>query len=228
VLPISGNSWQVDWQETTRDRTGGEWVNQCICGRCWPCTWSGPRQPGTKPRSSGIRLGSTSAPIPGRRFYNGKDHYSWGFVILASTFAVTEEPGPSVAPSPPPVLAQSPPAGVIEAATPAPTPVATPASASAAPTVGQAPATASPSVEASPAAANASPVAAPTPASTFSSQLLGGKEPELDAQERAGVEITAAWRQRSYQSMVSQAGTSGSRRRAKAGSITRRFWSTTG
>ena len=22
VLPISGNSWQVDWQETTRDRTG--------------------------------------------------------------------------------------------------------------------------------------------------------------------------------------------------------------
>lgn len=128
------------------------------------------------------------------------------FVILASTFAFTQEPGPSVAPSPPPVLAQSPRAGVIEAAaTPAPTPVATPASASAAPTVGQAPATASPSVEASPAAANASPVAAPTPASTFSSQLLGGKEPELDPQERAGVEITAAWRQRSYQSMVSQA-----------------------
>jgi predicted component of type VI protein secretion system len=151
------------------------------------------------------------------------------FVILASTFAFTQEPGPSVAPSPPPVLAQSPPAGVIEAAaTPAPTPVATPASASAAPTVGQASATASPSVEASPGVANATPVAAPTPGSTFSSQLLGGKEPELDAQERAGVEITAAWRQRSYQSMVSQAGTSGSRRRAKAGSITRRFWSTTG
>ena len=32
----------------------------------------------------------------------------------------------------------------------------------------------------------------------------------MDAQERAGVEITAAWRQRSYESMVSQAGTSGS------------------
>jgi type IV secretion system protein VirB9 len=53
-------------------------------------------------------------------------------------------------------------------------------------------------------------VAVGTPASTFSSSLLGGKEPELDEEERAGVEITNAWRQRSYASMVSQAGTSAS------------------
>jgi type IV secretion system protein VirB9 len=120
------------------------------------------------------------------------------FVILASTFALAEEPGPSASPTAPPVLAQSPRAGVIEAATPAVTPAATPAlSPSPTPAAGQAMATPSPSVEAS-------------SASTFNSQLLGGKEPELDAQERAGVEITAAWRQRSYESMVSQAGTSGS------------------
>jgi type IV secretion system protein VirB9 len=53
-------------------------------------------------------------------------------------------------------------------------------------------------------------VPVPTPASTFSNSLLGGKEPELDAEERAGVEITDAWRQKSYESMASQAGTSGS------------------
>jgi type IV secretion system protein VirB9 len=50
----------------------------------------------------------------------------------------------------------------------------------------------------------------PTPASTFNSGLLGGKEPELDAEERAGVEITDAWRQKSYESMASQAGINGS------------------
>ena len=128
------------------------------------------------------------------------------FVILASTFALAEEPAPSASPTAPPVLAQSPRAGVIEAATPA-TPAATPAlSPSPTPAAGQAAATPSPSVEASPGVANS----APTPASTFNSQLLGGKEPELDAEERAGVEITAAWRQKSYESMVSQAGTSGS------------------
>ena len=48
------------------------------------------------------------------------------FVILASTFALAEEPAPSASPTAPPVLAQSPRAGVIEAATPA-TPAATPA-----------------------------------------------------------------------------------------------------
>jgi type IV secretion system protein VirB9 len=65
-------------------------------------------------------------------------------------------------------------------------------------------------MEPSPAVSSASPVALPTPASSFSSSLLGGKEPELNEQERAGVEITDAWRQRSYESMVSQPGTSGS------------------
>ena len=123
------------------------------------------------------------------------------FVVLASTSAFCEEPGPSAAPSPPPVLAQSQPAGVIEAATPAPTPIPTPAlSPSATPGVAQAAPTPSPSVESSPAVSSASPGAVPTPASTFSSSLLGGKEPELNDEERAGVQITDAWRQRSYQS----------------------------
>jgi len=129
------------------------------------------------------------------------------FVILEATSAFCEEPAP--APSSAPVLAQSPPAGVIEAATPAAQSAAVPAgSPSATPAVGQASPTARPAAEPSPAAASSTPV--PASASTFSSSLLGGKEPQLDAQERAGVEITEAWRQRSYESMVSQAGTSGS------------------
>ena len=104
------------------------------------------------------------------------------FIIAASTSAFCEEPAP--VPSPPPVLAQSPPAGVIEAATPAATPVATPAvSPSATPALGQALPATSPVAEASAAAANATPV--PATGSTFNSSLLGGKEPELDAQERA-------------------------------------------
>jgi type IV secretion system protein TrbG len=141
----------------------------------------------------------------------GKIITGTAFVILASTSAFCEEPGPSAAPSPQPVLAQNPPAGVIEAATPAPTPIPTPAlSPSATPGVAQASPTPSPSVESSPAVSSASPGAVPTPASTFSSSLLGGKEPQLNDEERAGVQITDAWRQRSYQSMVSQPGTSGS------------------
>jgi type IV secretory pathway VirB9-like protein len=48
------------------------------------------------------------------------------FVILASTFALAEEPAPSASPTAPPVLAQSPRAGVIEAATPAATPAVPP------------------------------------------------------------------------------------------------------
>ena len=138
-------------------------------------------------------------------------------VVLASTFAFGEEPGPSTAPSPPAVLAQNPAGGVIQAATPAAS-----ASPSAAPGQEQASPMASASAEPSPAALSAAPAATPgappgaEPAaasaspSTFSSQLLGGKEPALDAQERAGVEITNAWRQRSYESMISQPGTSGS------------------
>ena len=118
------------------------------------------------------------------------------FVIIltaTSSFAAAEEPGPSVAPSPPAVLAQSPAAGVIAAATPIPTPAVAP-SPTVAPTPEQASPTAIPSVDASPAAASANATAAaiPTPASTFRIELLGGKEPELDAEERAGVEITDA------------------------------------
>ena len=140
-------------------------------------------------------------------------------LALSSFYAVAEEPSPSVTATPPAILAQRPDGSVIgetpAATTPAPSPSTTPA-------VEQATTTATPSAEPSPAVTSAAPVAAPTatpgvePASasaspsTFSSQLLGGKEPELDAQERAGVEITNAWRQRSYESMISQPGTSGS------------------
>lgn len=128
------------------------------------------------------------------------------FVALAlnSFYAVAEEPSRSVTATPPAILAQRPDGGLIgetSAATmPAPSPSAEPSPAvtSAAPVASP---TATSGVE--PASASASP-------STFSSQLLGGKEPELDAQERAGVEITNAWRQRSYESMISQPGTSGS------------------
>jgi P-type conjugative transfer protein TrbG len=142
------------------------------------------------------------------------------FVFLASTswLAVGEEPAPSATPDGPAVLAQSPAAGVIDATTPAPPASATgtPAVAQASPSpnpvtipaVGQASPASSLTVDASSAAAAAA--AVPTPASKFSSSLLGGQEPELNAQERAGVQITEAWRQRSYESMVSQAGTTGS------------------
>ena len=127
-------------------------------------------------------------------------------LALSSFYAVAEEPSPSVMATPPAILAQRPDGGVIgetsAATTPAPSPSTTPA-------VEQATPTASPSADPSPAVTSAAPVAAPTatpgieptPASaspsTFSSQSSGGKEPELDAQERAGVEITNAWRQRS-------------------------------
>jgi type IV secretion system protein VirB9 len=40
--------------------------------------------------------------------------------------------------------------------------------------------------------------------------LLGGKEPVLNEEERAGVEVTNAWKQKSYESMVSQAGSTSS------------------
>jgi hypothetical protein len=125
------------------------------------------------------------------------------FVVIltvTSSSAVAEEPGPSVAPSPPAVLAQSPAAGVIAAATPIPTPAVAPSPAATLAFDAASP-TATPSVNASPAAASATPAAVPTPASTFRSELLGGQEPELDAEERAGVEITDAWRQKSYESV---------------------------
>jgi hypothetical protein len=131
-------------------------------------------------------------------------------LALSSFYAVAEEPSPSVTATPPAILAQRPDGGVIgetsAATTPAPSPSTTPA-------VEQATPTASPSaapVAAPSATPGAEPASASASPSTFSSQLLGGKEPELDAQERAGVEITNAWRQRSYESMISRPGTSGS------------------
>jgi type IV secretory pathway VirB9-like protein len=60
------------------------------------------------------------------------------------------------------------------------------------------------------ATASSTPTSSPTPASAFGSNLLGGKEPVLDNEERAGVQVTDAWREKSYESMVSQAGTTGS------------------
>jgi len=54
--------------------------------------------------------------------------------------------------------------------------------------------TPTPVTEPTPSVTNGAP--SPPPASTFSPGLLGGKEPELDAEEREGVEITAAWRQK--------------------------------
>jgi type IV secretion system protein TrbG len=52
----------------------------------------------------------------------------------------------------------------------------------------------------------------PTPpaSSTFDSSLLGGSNPTLTEEERAGVNITQAWRDKSYSTMVGQAGTNSS------------------
>ena len=134
------------------------------------------------------------------------------FLALTSSDAFGQVPGPSVSATPPPILAQSPSGGVIAAATPSPSPSTTVAVPAATPA-------ASPVLEPSPVGQgvgdNAASVSAPpapgaTPGSAFGSELLGGKEPVLDDEERAGVEITDAWRQKSYESMVSQAGATGS------------------
>jgi type IV secretion system protein TrbG len=134
------------------------------------------------------------------------------FVSLAltplSAFAGNPEP------SAPGILAQSPVQGIIAPATPSPTPSPTPAAAGEVATPSQ-----SPVVEPSPVkqaaadqppSASGTPAATPTPGSSFQSDLLGGKEPVLDDEERAGVEVTDAWKDRSYNSMVSRAGTNGS------------------
>jgi type IV secretion system protein TrbG len=133
------------------------------------------------------------------------------FVILAltalSTFAGNPEPtGPGI-------LAQSPVQGIIAPATPSPTPSPTPtaAVAAAAPTANPV-SSSSPGPGPDSGAVITAPTSAasPTPGSSFQSDLLGGKEPILDDEEKAGVEVTDAWRQKSYESMVSQAGTTGS------------------
>jgi type IV secretion system protein TrbG len=58
--------------------------------------------------------------------------------------------------------------------------------------------------------ATLAPSPAAAPASTFDPALLGGRNPVLTDEERAGVAITDAWRDRSITTMTSQAGVSGS------------------
>jgi type IV secretion system protein TrbG len=145
-----------------------------------------------------------------------------GLVSLCASsllVSVAAEPTPS-APVPaaaaststPPILSQSPSAGVIAAASPSPSPSSTPGLTAGIPSP-------SPVIEPTPVRqgidgqvpiASSSATPSPTPGSAFGSDLLGGKEPVLDEEERAGVEVTNAWRQKSYESMVSQAGTTGS------------------
>ena len=61
---------------------------------------------------------------------------------------------------------------------------------------------------------SASPSASPPPASgsetPFDPALLGGKNPVLNEEEQAGVNITRAWRDKSYETMVGTAGTNSS------------------
>jgi type IV secretion system protein TrbG len=79
-------------------------------------------------------------------------------------------------------------------------------------------ASASPSASPAVVAPSPSPVSvqAPTPApsaaesSKFDPTLLGGTNPVLTEEERAGVNITRAWKERSYSTMVGQAGANSS------------------
>lgn len=50
------------------------------------------------------------------------------------------------------------------------------------------------------------PVSSPTPSSKFDPEMLGGSNPVLNEQEKAGVAITSAWRDKSLQTLVSQPG----------------------
>jgi P-type conjugative transfer protein TrbG len=124
---------------------------------------------------------------------------------LSPLLSAAAQPSPSATAPRPAILANSPATGVIvatPAATPSPSPSSTPRVTAATP---------SPSpVVAEAATTSSTPTSSPTPASAFGSNLLGGKEPVLDDEERAGVQVTDAWREKSYESMVSQAGTTGS------------------
>jgi P-type conjugative transfer protein TrbG len=136
------------------------------------------------------------------------------FVILALTglSAFAQNAGPP-SPTGPGILAQSPVQGIIAPVAPSPTPSPTPtaAVASAAPIANPVSSSSlGPGPDSGAVITAPTPAASPTPGSSFQSDLLGGKEPILDDEERAGVEVTDAWRQKSYESMVSQAGTTGS------------------
>ena len=132
------------------------------------------------------------------------------FVILGLALSAFAQ---NAGPSGPGILAQSPVQGIIAPAAPSPTPSPTPTAG-----VASASPTASPVSSSSPGLGPDSaavitaptPAASPTPASSFRSDLLGGKNPVLNDEERAGVEVTDAWKERSYDSMVSRAGTNGS------------------
>src|ERR1700761_9557885 len=93
---------------------------------------------------------------------------------LSPLLSAAAQPSPSATAPTPAILANSPATGVI-VATPAATPSPSPVVAEAATT-------------------SSTPTSSPTPASAFGSNLLGGKEPVLDDEERAGVQVTDAWR----------------------------------
>jgi hypothetical protein len=54
------------------------------------------------------------------------------------------------------------------------------------------------------------PAPSPTESSKFDSSLLGGTNPVLTEQERAGVNITQAWKDKSFETLVSQPGANSS------------------
>src|ERR1700742_3202113 len=54
------------------------------------------------------------------------------------------------------------------------------------------------------------PAPSPAEASKFDSSLLGGTNPVLTEQEKAGVNITQAWKDKSFQTLVSQPGANSS------------------
>lgn len=141
--------------------------------------------------------------------------------ILLLAFSLVSAYGdePSGTATPPATLSGGQSNGVI-AATPTatPTPSATPSTE--APTVATKPSP-EPGSAAGPAPMEPSPTAMPPgPAEAFSSDngnkskfdavLFGGQHPTYDAEERAGIAITEAWRKKSYESMRSQAGVDGS------------------
>jgi hypothetical protein len=115
------------------------------------------------------------------------------FFVLALTClsALAETAVPPV-----PLAAQE---GIVPAATPEPT-VAPPPS----------PAISAPLPALSTQISTPAPTPSATESSTFDSRLLGGTNPVLTEQERAGVNITQAWRDKSFATMVSQPGTNGS------------------
>jgi len=136
------------------------------------------------------------------------------FVILALTAlsAFAQQASPSASPSGLGILAQSPVQGIIAPIAPGPNPSPTPTAAVASAVPSASPVSASPPGPGPDSAAVMTapiPAASPT-ASSFRSDLLGGQNPVLNDEERAGVEVTDAWRDKSYDSMVSRAGTNGS------------------